>query len=208
MGRRGPRVPRLPLRDLGHERRALPPGGRRGGARAGGTAHAHRQPLLQRAGRARWPARLVESLAGRRRVLHQLGRRGQRGGDQARPQAAARRRHRLGARRLPRPHLRRAERDAAGEPSRRRSRRWCRGSARSRPDALPDAVDERTAAVLVEPIQGESGVHAARRRGAARDARGLRRRRGAADLRRGPDRDGAHRHAVVLRAPRRPRPTR
>ena len=42
-------------------------------------------------------------------------------------------------------------------------------------DALTAAVDDRTAAVLLEPIQGESGVYAAGRRGAARRARGLRR---------------------------------
>ena len=45
-------------------------------------------------------------------------------------------------------------------PSRRRSRRWCRGSssARSDPAAIDAAVGPRTAAVLLEPIQGEGGV--------------------------------------------------
>ena len=42
-------------------------------------------------------------------------------------------------------------------------------------EAIAAAVDERTAAVLLEPIQGESGVHVLGRRGAARRARGLRR---------------------------------
>ena len=46
-------------------------------------------------------------------------------------------------------------------PSRRPSRRWSPASASSRPEpaALTAAVDERTAAVLLEPIQGETGVH-------------------------------------------------
>ena len=46
-------------------------------------------------------------------------------------------------------------------PSRLRSRPWFPASARSRaePAALRAAVDERTAAVLLEPIQGETGVH-------------------------------------------------
>ena len=52
--------------------------------------------------------------ARRHGVLHELGRRGGRGGAQARPQGEAGRRHRRAAPRLPRPHVRRAERDAAG----------------------------------------------------------------------------------------------
>ena len=43
---------------------------------------------------------------------------------------------------------------------------------RDDPAALDAAVDEGTAAVLLEPIQGETGVHAALRRAAARGARG------------------------------------
>ena len=54
--------------------------------------------------------------------------------------------------------------------------------------AIAAAVDEGTAAVLLEPIQGERGVHRAARGGAARRARGVRRASGAAlDLRRGAD---------------------
>ena len=49
-----------------------------------------------------------------------------------------------------------------------RRRRAGAGGARA-------AVDEGTAAVLMEPIQGETGVHAAGRRAAARRARGVRR---------------------------------
>ena len=45
--------------------------------------------------------------------------------------------------------------------SRRRSRRSCRASGRParRPGAVADAVDGDTAAVFLEPIQGESGIH-------------------------------------------------
>ncbi len=76
--------------------------------------------------------------------------------------------------------------------------------------ALREAVGESTAAVLIEPIQGEAGDLPARRRDAARRPPGLRRERRAADLRRDPDRDRPHRLALGLRAdagpPRRARP--
>ena len=58
-------------------------------------------------------------------------------------------------------------------------------------DALRAAVGESTAAVLLEPIQGESGIHPLDARGAACRARGLRRARRAADLRRDPVRQWA-----------------
>ena len=76
------------------------------------------------------------------------------------------------------------------------------------PEALRAAVDERTAAVLLEPIQGESGVHVLSEELLRRRARGLRRARRGADLRRDPVRHGPHRHAVGLRADRRACPTR
>ena len=71
---------------------------------------------------------------------------------------------------------------------------------RDDPEALRAAVGERTAAVMIEPIQGEAGIFpiadevlvAARE---ACDARGRR-----AGLRRGPVRDGEDRDAVGLRA--------
>ena len=69
------------------------------------------------------------------------------------------------------------------------------------------AVDERTAAVLIEPIQGEGGIHPIDPELLAAGARGLRRARRAADLRRDPVRHGPHRHAVGLAAARRARPT-
>ena len=61
---------------------------------------------------------------------------------------------------LPRAHLRRAVGHAAGEQAgavRPARARLPRRSTRT-PAAIDAAVDERTAAVLLEPIQGESGV--------------------------------------------------
>ena len=124
-----------------------------------------------------------------------------RGGDQARAQGpAGRRRSSSVHRRLPRAHLRRRCRPRRRRPSRRRSRRSCPGFGAVAPtaEAITAAVDERTAAVLLEPVQGESGVHVLGDDAAGRGARGLRRARRGADLRRGPVRPGAHRDAVGL----------
>ncbi len=49
--------------------------------------------------------------------------------------------------------------------------------------ALRDAVGERTAAVLIEPIQGESGVYPVSEEALLAARAGLRRGRGAADPR-------------------------
>ncbi len=68
------------------------------------------------------------------------------------------------------------------------------------PEALRDAVGERTAAVMIEPIQGEAGIYPVpdETLAAAREACDGGRR--AADLRRDPDRDGEDRLALGLRA--------
>ena len=65
------------------------------------------------------------------------------------------------ARRLPRPHLRRAVGDAAGGQAGAVRPARARASSPSRPSAaaIEAAVGERTAAVLLEPVQGESGVN-------------------------------------------------
>ena len=101
------------------------------------------------------------ALARRPRVLRQLRRRGQRGGAQARPQGAPARRDRRAPRRLPRPHLRRAVGDAPGVQAGavRAARARLRAGRRATPAALDAAVHEGTAAVLLEPIQGETGVN-------------------------------------------------
>ena len=72
---------------------------------------------------------------------------------------------------------------------------------------LAEAVDEHTAAVLIEPVQGESGIHPIADEVLRGRARGVRPPWRAADLRRGAVRYGPHRHAVGLRADRRRGPT-
>ena len=161
VGRRGQRVPGLPVRHLGDEPRALPPARRRGRARAGRDADARLATCSTPSRRCAWPQRLSRAQPRRQGVLLQLRRGGDRGGDQARAQGARRAATSWSSTApstgAPTARCRRRRR----RPSRRRSRRWSRASARSRPsrDALRAAVDERTAAVLLEPIQGESGVH-------------------------------------------------
>ncbi len=65
--------------------------------------------------------------------------------------------------------------------------------------AIEAAVGERTAAVLLEPMQGESGVNLIDTDVLARGARGLRPHRRRARVRRDPDRHGADGHALGLR---------
>ena len=105
--------------------------------------------------------RLSAALARRPRLLRQLRRGGERGGAQARPQGAPARRDRRAARRLPRPHVRRALRDAPGVQAGavRAARARLRARRRATPEALDAAVHDGTAAVLIEPIQGETGVN-------------------------------------------------
>ena len=171
-------------------------------AGAGGAPDARLQPLLHRADGAAGRA-AGGALARRQGVLLQLRRRGQRGGDQARAQAPA----------------------AAGASSSLHGgfhgRTYGALSAtpqetkqapfaplvpgfvavlRRRPRRSPARSTATPRRVVLEPIQGETGVHPLLRRAAGGRARGLRRARRAADPRRGPDRDGAHRHAVGLRA--------
>ncbi len=71
------------------------------------------------------------------------------------------------------------------------------------PEAIADSVDERTACVLLEPVQGETRRPRAVRRGPARVSRGLRPAWRGADLRRDPERPGAHRQGLGARVGRR-----
>ena len=166
MGLRGTRVPRLPGRDLGLLGRPLPSGRGRGGARAGGPADARLQPLLQRGDGPAGPAPL--GVQPRRAGLLQPT-------PAPRPTSA---RSRSPAS-TPTPAASSSRRSSAssatstGAPTARcrRPRGWrrtrpsgrcCRAFARCRstmPGALREAVDERTAAVLIEPLQGEAGVY-------------------------------------------------
>ena len=70
------------------------------------------------------------------------------------------------------------------------------------PDGVRDAVTERTAAVIVEPIQGEGGVRPIPRATAGGHRRGVRGDGDAADRRRGAVRPRAHGPAVLQRGPR------
>ena len=113
VGRRRWRVPGLPVRHLGDQPRPSPPAGGRGGQRAAGPADAREQPVLHRAADA--PGRAPLALQpGGQGVLRQLGRGGQRGGDQARAQGQTRRGHRRRPRGVSRSYLRRAVGHAAG----------------------------------------------------------------------------------------------
>ena len=95
-------------------------------------------------------------------VLLQLGRGGQR--ERAAPGAEAHRppEDRLAARRVARPHRRHARRDRRRHGTRRRARRpGCRSRRKVPFDdvaALDAAVDDRVAAVIIEPVQGLAGA--------------------------------------------------
>ncbi len=65
-------------------------------------------------------------------------------------------------------------------------------------DAAEKAIGPETAAILIEPVQGEGGVRAVPGAVAEAPARALRRARPAADLRRGPVRRRPHRQALRL----------
>ena len=66
--------------------------------------------------------------------------------------------------------------------------------------AVERAIDSHTAAVMVEPIQGEGGDQHPGRRLSARSPQALRRGRHSPGAGRDPDRHGSHRPAVGLRA--------
>ena len=200
MGRGWQRVPRLPVRDLGDEPRPLPPARRRGGARAGGGADARVEPLLQRARDAPRRAPVAHG-PGRQGVPLQLGHRGERGGDQARAQGAPGRRHRGPARRLPRADLRRALGHAAGVQA--GSLRAARARVSHGRGVSGGARDDGRRAHGGGAGRADPGRdrRARRRGGRARGrARGVRPARRSADLRRDPEWDGAHGHAVGVRA--------
>ena len=159
VGPRRRRVPRLPRRHLGLERRPLPPRRRRRDPRAGGAAAARRQPLLHRADvGARAPARRV--LAGRQGVLRQLRHRGRRGGAEVRAQGAA------GGTIVSLHGAFHGRTYGALSATPQESKQapfapLVGGFVSVDPtvEAIAAAVDEHTAALILEPIQGETGVH-------------------------------------------------
>ena len=171
LGRRGQRVPRLPHRHLGGAARPLPPARGRGGARAGGAAHARGQPLLHGARHAARQA--ARGPLARRQGCSSATRAPRRSSARSSSRASAAPAGDVrGARgRLPRAHVWARCRPRPRRRSRRRSRRSCPASRSCRattPRRSRSRVDERTAAVLLEPIQGESGIHPLDRRAARR----------------------------------------
>ena len=141
-------------------------------------------------------AAAVGPLRRRAGLLLQLGRGGGRGGAQVRAQGDRQARDRRARGLVPRPHARRARRDRpageargvraarAGRHVRARERRRRRSRRRS---------GRRRGCILLEPIQGEGGVHPLDAGVRRRRARARRRARRAARLRRGADRRRPHR---------------
>ena len=169
VGRGRRRVPRLPVRHLGDEPRALPPARGGGGVRAGAPADARQQPLLHRARDA--PRAGAVALEPRRQgVLLQL-----RARRRTRRRSSSRARRARAARwwsstapstGAPTARCRRRRR----RPSRRRSRRWCPASSAVAPEpaALAAAVSRahRGGADRADPGRGRRAR--ALRRAAAR----------------------------------------
>ena len=127
-----------------------------------GRADARRATSSTPSPRCGWPSGCRELSLGGKVFFCNSGAEAERGGDQARAQGAPRAATIVVVlRRLPRAHLRRAVGDAAGVQAgavRAARARLPRGRRRRRRRCAA-AVDERTAAVLLEPIQGETGVH-------------------------------------------------
>ena len=156
---RGRGLSRLPGRDLGLQRRPLPPRGwwRRFATRPARLLHGV-EPVLQRAagpaGASGW--RRASSRAPGCSL--QLRHGGERGGDQACPQAPSRRGDRGAGGRVPRAHDGRAVGHAAADKQEPFAPLvpGFRAVPRDDPDALAAAVGDSTAAVLLEPVQGET----------------------------------------------------
>ena len=210
---------------LGRRRQRLPRP-RRAASRSTSLGHAHPAVVAAVTGRSSTlghtsnlfvnepPSRSpsgCSALAGRAGpgVLLQQRRRGQRGGVQARP---AHRPHAASS--PPRAASTAARwarsRSPASRPSGRRSRR-CPATSTSCPTATSRrcaaAVDETTAAVVLEPIQGEGGVVPPPAGYLAPAARDRQRDRRAARPRRGADRHRPHRATGSPTRPRASRPT-
>jgi hypothetical protein len=204
VGRRGQRVPRLPRRDLGAQRRPLPSARGRGGPRAGGRLmHVsnlyYTEPAMRLASgacpRARSAARCSSATPAPRPTRR-------RSSSRARPARAARSWCSTA------PSTGRTYGALSATPQESKQAPFAplvpglRGR-RPRTRGARAAVDERHRGGAARADPGRERRARALRRAAARRARGLRPGTARADLRRDPDRDGAHRDAVGLRADRR-----
>ena len=208
----GPDVHRLRQRRRGHRARPLPPGD---GARARRSRRRklwHVSNWFTNEPALRLAQRLIDAHLRRARVLLQLGRRGERGGAQARAPLRAR-------------PLRRAEDSASSRRSTRSTAARCSrsrpaGRRSTRPASAPipsrhhaHAVQRRRRArsrvrgARRRDLRGDPRADAGRRRHDARHARvpagraaAVRRARRAADPRRDPERHGPHRRALLVHA--------
>ena len=161
----GKRVPRLLRRALGPQRRPLPPARSSRRSRAGGAARRHARTSSTPSRRCGSPSGSRESSLGGRVFLSTPAPRR----TSARSSSSASTPTRAASTR-PRSSASRATSTAARSARSRRPRSWpattCFGPLprgfvavpRDDPDALRAAVGERTAAVMIEPIQGEAGV--------------------------------------------------
>ena len=167
LGRRGQGVPRLLRRALGPQRRPLPPADRRRDPRAGGAAGATSRTSSTPSRRCGSPSGSPSRASAARVFLCNSGTEANECAIKlARKHAHGRGIDEPGDRRprgrLPRPHL--GALAATPKLAREDLLRAAAAPASSpcpatTPEALRAAVGERTAAVLIEPIQGEAGVY-------------------------------------------------
>ncbi len=208
MGRPWPPVPGLPVRPRRDLPRPCPPGGGRGGRRAGPHA-APRVELLRQPGGHRDGADDRRAAGGRRAgVLLQLGRRSQRGRVQGGPEVRGTRPPRRGQR------LRQLPRADPGRAGRHRATDQARAVPTHAGGLPPRALRGSGGSGGGHRPDGGRGADRAGPRGGWRDPGpsglpgghpgAVRRARAADDRRRGPDRAGPHRTMVRVRARRRP----
>ena len=206
---RGPRVPRLPLRHRRHVARPRAPGAgqraRRSGARRWlHTSNLYFHPLqgqlaarlstlsgLERAFFCNSGTEAIEAcLKFARRYWHTLG-------DTARTRVSSRSTHSFHGRTMGSLSVTWDEHYRAPFEPLIPGVTFVDG--RPIPPASPAVVDDTTAAIIVEPIQGEGGVRPLSAGVCAGDQRGLRAHGRPAHCRRGAVRIGPHRPAVLLR---------
>ena len=157
----GRRVPRLPERDRGQQPRPLPPGGGRAPCRSRSARLIHVSNLFYNEPNVALAARLAARSFGEVVFFCNSGAEANEAAIKlVRKFAPARRRRSSRTNAFHGRTYGALSRDAAGGQAGAVRAAGARASARSpTAEAIPAAVDENTAAVLIEPIQGESGVN-------------------------------------------------